>query len=135
MNNPTLGDFCDTMIGRADIEGSKSNVAMNAWLPQASYPCGNFSDTSCLKLSGPKGSLGPAFTVCIRTENQDQASIWPYPLREVSVPSELALGHLRYRLTDVPPQSNSPPDAVDGADRPRRTRRPAKARHARHAGA
>ncbi|GKB37123.1 hypothetical protein Tco_0882065 [Tanacetum coccineum] len=25
--------------GRADIEGSKSNVAMNAWLPQASYPC------------------------------------------------------------------------------------------------
>nr|KAI8725852.1 hypothetical protein BgiMline_034933 [Biomphalaria glabrata] len=38
------------MIGRADIEGSKSNVAMNAWLPQASYPCGNFSDTSCFKL-------------------------------------------------------------------------------------
>ena len=59
------------MIGKADIEGSKSNVAMNAWLPQAmipsgcynrvglggnsmtlfrpslaSYPCGNFSDTS-----------------------------------------------------------------------------------------
>ena len=25
------------MIGRADIEESKSNVAMNAWLPQASY--------------------------------------------------------------------------------------------------
>jgi hypothetical protein len=24
------------MIGRADIEGSKSNVAMGAWLPQAS---------------------------------------------------------------------------------------------------
>jgi hypothetical protein len=23
---------------------------MNAWPPQASYPCGNFSDTSCLKL-------------------------------------------------------------------------------------
>ena len=40
MNNPTLGEFCFTMIGRADIEGSKSNVAMNAWLPQASYPCG-----------------------------------------------------------------------------------------------
>ncbi|KAI3478638.1 hypothetical protein L1887_59374 [Cichorium endivia] len=35
--------------GRADIEGSKSNVAMNAWLPQASYPCGNFSDTSSFK--------------------------------------------------------------------------------------
>jgi len=38
------------MIGRADIEGSKSDVAMNAWPPQASYPCGNFSDTSCSKL-------------------------------------------------------------------------------------
>ena len=39
MNNPTLTEFCFGMIGRADIEGSKSNVAMNAWLPQASYPC------------------------------------------------------------------------------------------------
>ncbi|PHT29703.1 hypothetical protein CQW23_30679 [Capsicum baccatum] len=37
------------MIGRADIEGSKSNVAINAWLPQANYPCGNFSDTSSLE--------------------------------------------------------------------------------------
>ncbi|XP_055965124.1 enhancer of rudimentary homolog [Sorex fumeus] len=27
------------MIGRADIEGSKSDVAMNTWPPQASYPC------------------------------------------------------------------------------------------------
>jgi len=34
------------MIGRADIEESKSNVAVDAWLPQASYPSGNFSDTS-----------------------------------------------------------------------------------------
>jgi hypothetical protein len=40
VNNPTLTEFCFGMIGRADIEGSKSNVAMNAWLPQASYPCG-----------------------------------------------------------------------------------------------
>ncbi|CAN7105417.1 unnamed protein product [Brassica rapa subsp. narinosa] len=37
VNNPTLGEFCFTMIGRDDIEGSKSNVAMNAWLPQASF--------------------------------------------------------------------------------------------------
>ncbi|CAN6973206.1 unnamed protein product [Brassica rapa subsp. trilocularis] len=50
------------MIGRADIEGSKSNVAMNAWLPQAR--------------------------------------------------------HLRYLLTDVPPQPNSPPDNVLRPDRP-----------------
>ena len=36
MNNPTLTEFCFGMIGRADIEGSKSDVAMNAWPPQAS---------------------------------------------------------------------------------------------------
>ena len=90
---------------------------MNAWPPQASYPCGNFSDTSCLKLVKSKGSIGRAFTVCIRTENQNQASICPFALREVSVLAELALGHLRYFLTDVPPQSNSPPDAVVKADR------------------
>ena len=117
MNNPTLGEFCFTMIGRADIEGSKSNVAMDAWLPQASYPCGNFSDTSCLKLSKSKGSIGHAFAVCIRTENQDQASFCPFTLHDVSVIAELALGHLRYRLTDVPPQSNSPPDTVFRAGR------------------
>ena len=105
------------MIGRADIEGSKSNVAMNAWLPQASYPCGNFSDTPCVELRRSKGSIGHAFTVCIRTENQAQASFCPFALREVSVLAELALGHLRYHLTDVPPQSNSPPDAVFGAGR------------------
>ena len=98
------------MIGRADIEGSKSNVAMNAWLPQASYPCGNFSDTSCLKPVNSKGSIGHAFAVCIHTENPDQADICPFALCEVSVLTESALGHLRYLLTDVPPQSNSPPD-------------------------
>ena len=46
VNNPTLSVFCGARLGRADIEGSKSDVAMNAWPPQASYPCGNFSDTS-----------------------------------------------------------------------------------------
>ena len=90
---------------------------MDAWLPQASYPCGNFSDTSCLKPSKSKGSIGLAFAVCIRTENQNQTSFCPFTLREVSVLAELALGHLRYYLTDVPPQSNSPPDTVFGASR------------------
>ncbi|CDS38241.1 senescence associated protein [Echinococcus multilocularis] len=94
------------MIGRADIEGSKSDVAMNAWPPQASYPCGNFSDTSC-----------HAFTVCIRTENQHQVSFCPSAPRQVSVLAELTLGHLRYDLTDVPPQSNSPPDNVSRSGR------------------
>ncbi|KAK8525773.1 hypothetical protein V6N13_124583 [Hibiscus sabdariffa] len=61
-----LGGQRPLLRERADIEGSKSNVAMNAWLPQASYPC----------------------------------------------------GHLRYLLTDVPPQPNSPPDNVFRPDRP-----------------
>ncbi|CAN7092774.1 unnamed protein product [Brassica rapa subsp. narinosa] len=87
------------MIGRADIEGSKSNVAMNAWLPQASYPC-------------------HAFTVRIRTENQNQTSFYPFVPHEISVLVELILGHLRYLLTDVPPQPNSPPDNVLRPDRP-----------------
>ncbi len=108
------------MIGRADIEGSKSNVAMNAWLPQASYPCGNFSDTSSLSTSSKtKGSIGHAFAVRIRTENRiyktaiNQASSFPlFSQQEISVLFELTLGHLRYRLADVPPQPNSPPDHV-----------------------
>ena len=100
------------MIGRADIEGSKSDVAMNAWPPQASYPCGNFSGTSSLKLRGTKGSIGHTFMVCIHTENQNQSSFYPFVLLEVSVLHELLLGHLRYGLTDVPPQPNSPPDNV-----------------------
>ncbi|KAL0446623.1 UNVERIFIED_CONTAM: hypothetical protein Slati_1790200 [Sesamum latifolium] len=90
------------MIGRADIEGSKSNVAMNAWLPQASYPCGNFSDTS-FKFRRSKGSLGHAFTVRIRTGNQNQTSFYPSVPHEISVLVELILGHLRYLLTDVRP--------------------------------
>ncbi|EGG02094.1 hypothetical protein MELLADRAFT_91700 [Melampsora larici-populina 98AG31] len=83
------------MIGRADIEGSKSNVAMNAWLPQASYPC---------------GSIGHTFMVCIHTENQNQGDFYPFVLLEISVLNEPPLGHLRYYLTDVPPQPNSPSD-------------------------
>ena len=105
------------MIGRADIEESKSNVAMNAWLPQASYPCGNFSDTSRFKFWTTKGSIGHAFTVCIRTENQNQMSFYPFVPHEISVLIELILGHLRYCLTDVPPQPNSPPDNVFHLDR------------------
>ena len=107
------------MIGRADIEGSKSNVAMNAWLPQASYPCGNFSDTSRLKYPATKGSIGHTFMVCIHTENQNQGNFYPFVLHEISVLVELILGHLRYLLTDVPPQPNSPPDYVFRIDQQR----------------
>ncbi|KAK7375697.1 hypothetical protein VNO78_35435 [Psophocarpus tetragonolobus] len=91
---------------------------MNAWLPQASYPCGNFSDTSSFKFRRTKGSIGHAFTVRIRTGNQNQTSFYPFVPHEISVLVELILGHLRYLLTDVPPQPNSPPDNVFRPDRP-----------------
>jgi len=44
--------------------------------------------------------------VCIRTENQSQGDFYPFVLHE------LPLEHLRYGLTDVPPQRNYPPDSV-----------------------
>ncbi|KAI3671062.1 hypothetical protein L2E82_53599 [Cichorium intybus] len=65
-----------------------------------------------------KGSLGHAFTVRIRTGNQNQTSFYPSVPHEISVLVELILGHLRYLLTDVPPQPNSPPDNVFRPDRP-----------------
>ena len=43
----------------------------------------------------------------------NRASFYPYALREISVLTELILGHLCYHLTDVPPQPNSPPDTVN----------------------
>ncbi len=98
------------MIGRADIEESKSDVAMDAWPPQASYPCGNFSDTSSIKFKLTKGSIGHGFPVCIHTENQNQVSFYPFILHKISILIELTLGHLCYYLTDVPPQPNSPSD-------------------------
>jgi len=89
---------------------------MNAWLPQASYPCGNFSDTSSLKFLKTKGSIGHAFTVCIHTENQNQMSFYPFVLHEISVLIELILGHLCFLIADVPPQPNSPPGNVFNLD-------------------
>jgi len=104
------------MIGRADIEGSKSNVAMNTWLPQASYPCGNFSGISSLKLQETKGLIGHTFMVCIYTENQNQGDLYSFVLLKISVLNESSLEHLHYLLTDVPPQPNSPPDNVFNTD-------------------
>ncbi|KAK8523721.1 hypothetical protein V6N13_025755, partial [Hibiscus sabdariffa] len=63
-------------------------------------------------------SIGHAFTVRIRTGNQNQTSFYPFVPHEISVLVELILGHLRYLLTDVPPQPNSPPDNVFRPDRP-----------------
>ena len=64
---------------------------MNAWLPQASYPCSNFSDTSSLKLLRTKGSIGHTFVVCIHTENQNEVGFYTFVLHEISVLTEPAL--------------------------------------------
>ena len=41
-----------------------------------------------------------------------EASFSPFGPHEISVLVELTVGHLRYHLTDVPPQPNSLPDYV-----------------------
>jgi hypothetical protein len=55
-------------------------------------------------------------------------SFSPFGLHEISVLVELILGHLRYLLTDVPPQPNSPPDYVFHLDRRARGRLNARSR-------
>ena len=44
-------------------------------------------------------------------------SFSPFGRQEISVLFELTVGHLRYGLTDVPPQPNFPPDHVFRKDR------------------
>ncbi|XP_011408268.1 PREDICTED: uncharacterized protein LOC105315352 [Amphimedon queenslandica] len=110
------------MIGRADIEGSKSNVAKNAWLPQASYPC----ELSHRRPKGDtKGSIGLAFTRIPPTEKHPQASICPFALPRVSPPSEAGLGApaLEFRGHTAPVKFRT--DSV--LDRPRE--RPGPAEH------
>ena len=89
---------------------------MNTWLPQASYACANFFATSNLKLLKTKGLIGHVFAVLIHTENQNQVFFYPFVLNGISVLIGLTLGHLQYHLTDVPPQSNSPPDTAFDKD-------------------
>jgi len=112
VNNPIRTECYFSKLGRADIEGSKSGVALNAWPPQASYPCGNFSDTSAPMRPAGGGSLGHTFMVCIHTEKQNRRRFCPYAPREISVFPERRLGRRRYCLTDVPPQPNSPTGTV-----------------------
>ena len=71
-----------------------------------------------MKTKRSKGSIGHAFTVRIRTGNQNQTSFYPFIPHEISVLVELILGHLCYLLTDVPPQPNSPTDNVFCPDQP-----------------
>jgi len=68
---------------------------MNAWLPQASYPCGNFSDTSAFDIQNSivKGSLGHAFTLRICTEDRNISE--PYTLLFQHQVSVLIEDHFR----------------------------------------
>lgn len=104
---------------------------MDAWPPRASYPCGNFSDTSCPTTWGQKGSLGLPFGPGPSTGGTSECSISPYFPREVSVLTELHLGHLRYVLTDVPPQPNSPSALV--LDKPSKCQQQRPQNNRRHA--
>ncbi|KAH9657833.1 hypothetical protein KPL70_023236 [Citrus sinensis] len=100
----------------SDLEAFSHNPAHGSFAPLAFQPS---AMTNCANQRS-KGSIGHAFTVRIRTENQNQTSFYPFVPHEISVLVELILGHLRYLLTDVPPQPNSPPDNVFRPDRPPR---------------
>ncbi|CAN6801546.1 unnamed protein product, partial [Brassica oleracea] len=84
--------------GRADIEGSKSNVAMNAWLPQASYPCDvppqpNSPPDNVLRPDRPaEASLGSKRRGCYPASDSRRSSFpadsaKPVPLAVVSLDS------------------------------------------------
>ncbi|KAK8495155.1 hypothetical protein V6N13_126431 [Hibiscus sabdariffa] len=98
----------------SDLEAFSHNPAHGSFAPLAFQPS---AMTNCANQRS-KGSIGHAFTVRIRTGNQNQTSFYPFVPHEISVLVELILGHLRYLLTDVPPQPNSPPDNVFRPDRP-----------------
>ncbi|KAK8670426.1 hypothetical protein V6N13_037044 [Hibiscus sabdariffa] len=98
----------------SDLEAFSHNPAHGSFAPLAFQPS---AMTNCANQRS-KGSIGHAFTVRIRTGNQNQTSFYPFVPHEISVLVELILGQLRYLLTDVPPQLNSPPDNVFRPDRP-----------------
>ncbi|KAK8670528.1 hypothetical protein V6N13_037146 [Hibiscus sabdariffa] len=97
----------------SDLEAFSHNPAHGSFAPLAFQPS---AMTNCANQRS-KGSIGHAFTVRIRTGNQNQTSFYPFVPHEISVLVELILGHLRYLLIDVPPQPNSPPDNVFRPDR------------------
>ncbi|KAK8590531.1 hypothetical protein V6N13_057424 [Hibiscus sabdariffa] len=98
----------------SDLEAFSYNPAHGRFAPLAFQPS---TRTNCANQRS-KGLIGHAFTVRIRTGNQNQTSFYPFVPHEICVLVELILGHLHYLLTDVPPQPNPPPDNVFRPDRP-----------------
>ncbi|CAN7088159.1 unnamed protein product [Brassica rapa subsp. narinosa] len=109
MHHDAFGrDLCTCglhFIGQSEILGGGSNLSDKGLNLSGSWQQGHSATYNTLS----KGSIGHAFTVRIRTDNQNQTSFYPFVPHEISVLVELILGHLRYLLTDVPPQPNSPP--------------------------
>lgn len=98
-------------MGRANIEESKSRVIQSTQRPRASYPRGNFSDTSAVAPTC-RGSLGHAFARRTLAQCPAQVGFCPYALRQVSILAEPTFGRLRCSLVGVPPQPSISPDAV-----------------------
>ena len=95
--------------------GTRTNLTKTS---RGCYPCGNFSDTSSINLLKATRLTGHASTVWIDTEKQNQVTFYPFVLHEISVLTELNLGHLHYHLIDVPLQPISQYDIVLDTDQP-----------------
>ncbi|CAN6929569.1 unnamed protein product [Brassica oleracea] len=110
--------------GRADIEGSKSNVAMNAWLPQASYPCDvppqpNSPPDNVLRPDRPaEASLGSKRRGCYPASDSRKSSSTgssfpadsakPVPLAVVSLDSRQGHSELAVRRPGKAPERAVP---------------------------
>eukprot|EP00438_Fugacium_kawagutii_P027776 Skav220631 [mRNA] locus=scaffold112:332455:332730:+ [translate_table: standard] len=81
------------MIGKADTEGSKSNVAMNGWMPQTTCPYSNFSDTSGWTKIHARVSQ---FLFVLKIKIKQNFPFWS---TLTSVLIALTLGPLRYPLS------------------------------------
>ncbi|KAK8610535.1 hypothetical protein V6N13_081691 [Hibiscus sabdariffa] len=110
VSNRAMG-ACVASSPNSDLEAFSHNPAHGSFAPLAFQPS---TMTNCAN----QRSIGHAFTVRIRTGNQNQMSFYLFVPHEISVLVELILGRLCYLLTDVPPQPISPPDNVFCLDRP-----------------
>ncbi|CAN6989716.1 unnamed protein product [Brassica rapa subsp. trilocularis] len=128
VKNPTLGEFCFTMIGKADIEGSKSNVTFLTPLASnsedglessstgSSFPADSAKPVSLavVSLDSRQGHRIPLF----RTSSELAVRrLWKDPERAVPSPSPGRHEAVRSRHFSG---SSSPP-TVDGGSSPWRS--------------
>ncbi|CAN7093124.1 unnamed protein product [Brassica rapa subsp. narinosa] len=119
MHHDAFGrDLCTCglhFIGQSEILGGGSNLSDKGLNLSGSWQQGH---SATYNTPSPHGSFAPlAFQPSAMTNCANQR-FYPFVPHEISVLVELILGHLRYLLTDVPPQPNSPPDNVLCPDRP-----------------